>query len=87
MPIIIQQDATIYSLFISVNSSTCFRWCLHPSSGAHVTVSTASGISQTVTAVMNVTGWELVPVQSHSRQVYRWTIIGIYEERNGPGPI
>jgi len=49
MPIIVQQDATIYSLFIFVNRSTCFVWYLHPSSGAHVTVSTASGISTTVT--------------------------------------
>ena len=43
MPIIVQQDATIYSLFISVNRSTYFGWYHHPSSGAHVTVSTASG--------------------------------------------
>jgi hypothetical protein len=45
-----QHDATIYSLFMSVNCSTCFGWYLHPSSGAHITVSTASGISVTVTA-------------------------------------
>ena len=43
MPIIVQQDATIYSLFISVNRSTCFGWYLQPSSEAHVAVSTASG--------------------------------------------
>jgi len=49
MPIIVQQDATIYSLFISVNCATCFGWYLHTSSAAHVTVSTASGISKTVT--------------------------------------
>jgi len=29
---------------------TCFGWYLHPSSGAHTTVSTASGICHTVTA-------------------------------------
>jgi hypothetical protein len=46
---IAQQDAPIYSLFISVNCSTCFGWYLHPSSGA-ITVSTESGISVTVTA-------------------------------------
>jgi len=34
--IIIQQHTTIYSLFISVNCSTCFEWYLHPSSGAHI---------------------------------------------------
>ena len=61
MPITVQQDSIIYSLFISVNRSTCFGWYLHPSSGAHVTVSTTS----------DVTGRELepVPVQSRSRQV------------------
>jgi len=48
--IIIQQDATIYNLFISVNCFTCFGWYLHPSSGAHITVSTVSGIIGTVTA-------------------------------------
>jgi len=46
----VQQDATIYSLFISANRSTCFGWYIHPSSGANVTVSTAPGISKTVTA-------------------------------------
>jgi len=47
--ITVQQNATIYSSFISVNRSTRFGWYLHPPSGAHVTVSTASGISQIVT--------------------------------------
>jgi len=42
IPIIVQQDATVYSLFISANSSTCFGWYLHPSSRAHVTVSTVT---------------------------------------------
>jgi hypothetical protein len=40
----------IQFIYISVNCSTCFGWYLHPSSGAHITVSTASGISVTVTA-------------------------------------
>jgi len=36
-----------YTQFIlSVNCSTCFGWSLYPSSGAHITVSTASGTSQ-----------------------------------------
>ena len=67
MPIIVQQDAATYSLFISVNLPTCFGWYLHPSSGAHVTVSTESGISKTPTAiaVVNVTR---LPVQSRLRQ-------------------
>ena len=49
--IYIQQDATLHSLFISGNCSTCFGWYLHSSSGVHTTVSTASGTCQTVTAV------------------------------------
>jgi hypothetical protein len=51
IPIYIQQDATLHSLFISVNCSTCFGWYFQPSSGAHTTVSTASGICHTVTAI------------------------------------
>jgi hypothetical protein len=47
MSIIVQQDATIYSLFMSVNCCTCFGWYLHPSSGAHITVSTESTITAT----------------------------------------
>ena len=39
---------TVY--YISVNCSTCFGWYLHPSSGAHVTVSTAPGTGQTISA-------------------------------------
>jgi len=50
MAIIIQHDATLYSLFISVHYSTCFEWYLHQSSAAHITVSTVCGINETVTA-------------------------------------
>jgi len=50
IPIYIQQEAALHSLFISGNCSTCFGWYLHPSSGAHTTVSTVSGTCQTVTA-------------------------------------
>ena len=46
--IYIQQDASLHSLFISGNCSTCFGWYLHPSPGAHTTVSTASAICHTV---------------------------------------
>ena len=46
--ICIRQDATLFSLFIFGNCSTCFGWYLHPSSVAHTTVSTASGRCQTV---------------------------------------
>ena len=35
IPIQIQQDAKLHSLFISGNCCTCFGWYLHPSSGAH----------------------------------------------------
>jgi hypothetical protein len=51
IPIYIQQDATLRSLFISGNYSTRFGWYFHPPSGAHTTVSTASGICHTVTAI------------------------------------
>jgi hypothetical protein len=51
MSIIVRQDATTYSSFISVNCCTRFGWYLHPSSGAHVTLSTVSGISVSIRAV------------------------------------
>jgi hypothetical protein len=50
IPIYIQQEETLHILFMSGNFSTCFGWYLHPSSGAHTTVSTSSGICHTVTA-------------------------------------
>jgi len=50
IPIYIQQDETLHSLFTSGNCSTCFGWYHHPSSGAHTTVSTESGICQIATA-------------------------------------
>jgi hypothetical protein len=56
IPICIQQDATLHSLFISGNCSTCFGWYFHPSSEAHTTVSTASGICHTVTATCRYRG-------------------------------
>jgi len=65
MPIIVEEDATTYSLFIIVNSSTCFGWYLHPSSGAHVTVSTSCGTSKTVTATCRESDWmrTAIPIQ------------------------
>jgi len=56
IPIYIQQDATLHSIFISGNCSTYFGWYLQPSSGAHTTVSTASGICHTVTATCRDSG-------------------------------
>jgi hypothetical protein len=47
---------TLRSLFISGNCSTCFGWYLHPSSVAHSTVSTASGVCYTVTAICRYRG-------------------------------
>jgi hypothetical protein len=38
------------------NCSTCFRWYHHPSSGVQTTVSTASGICHTVTAICRYCG-------------------------------
>jgi hypothetical protein len=56
--IYIQQDATLHSLFISGNCSTCFGWYLHPSSGEQRTVSKASGICHTVTATCRYYIWK-----------------------------
>jgi hypothetical protein len=56
IPIYIQQDATLHSLFISGNCSTCFGCYFHPSPGAHATVSTAPGICHTFTATCRYRG-------------------------------
>jgi hypothetical protein len=48
------QRHTIY--FLSGNCSTCFGWYFHPSSGAHTTVCTASGICHTVAAICRYRG-------------------------------
>ena len=62
--------------FISVNCSTCFWWYLHPSSGAHTTVSTASGICQSVTATCRYRGRVETVYLPRQRQVARtvWQI-------------
>jgi len=49
-------SATLHSLFMSGNFSTCFGWYIHPSWGAHTTVSTASGICHSVTATYRYSG-------------------------------
>jgi hypothetical protein len=56
VPIYVQQDATLHSLLISGNCSTCFGWYFNPSSGAHTTVSTAYGICHTVIAICRYRG-------------------------------
>ena len=73
MPITVQQDATIYSVFISVNRSTCFGWYLHPSSGAHITVSTVAGISKTVTATCRERDWTGIEFPSNHVHSMQWT--------------
>jgi hypothetical protein len=46
----------VRQIIISGNCSTCFEWYFHPSSGAHTTVSTASGVCHTVTATCRYRG-------------------------------
>jgi len=48
-----------------------FRVVFHPSSGAHITVSTVSGSIETVTATCRERDWmgTAVPLQPRSRQV------------------
>jgi len=46
----------ITQFIISGNCSTCFGWYLRPWSGAHTTLSTASGICHTVTATCRYRG-------------------------------
>jgi hypothetical protein len=77
IPIFIQQYAMLHSLFISGNCSTCLGWYFHPSSGAHTTVSTASGICHTVTHVSNRTiwWWNLLTFQARAWQGYPILII------------
>jgi len=58
MATIIQQDAIVHSLFISVNCSTYFGWYFHPPSGAHNAVSTVSE-----------SGWMVTPVTFQPRSV------------------
>jgi len=54
--IYMQQVATLHSLFISGNCSTCFGWYHHPSQGAQTTVSTASGVCHTAIATCRYRG-------------------------------
>jgi hypothetical protein len=80
IPIYILQDATLHSLFISGNCSTCFRCYFHPSSGAHTTVSTGSGISHTVTATCRYSGYileyTLIPLK-HLNLVYDLILLNL----------
>jgi len=46
----------VTEFILSGNCSACFGWYHHPSSGAQTTVSTASGICHTVTAICRYRG-------------------------------
>ena len=50
----IQQDATLHSLFVSTNCSTCFGRYIYPV--AHITLITASGTCQNITATFRWRG-------------------------------
>ena len=69
MLIIVQRDSTIYSFFIAANCSTCFEWWHHPSSGAHITVFTASGTGRSVwAATSHYRGWtETISIHDSGR--------------------
>jgi hypothetical protein len=62
IPIYIQQDATLHSLFTTGNCTTCFGWYFHPSSGAHTTVSTAYIVTPLLLSAAIVEELELVSV-------------------------
>ena len=70
IPIYIQKDAALHSLFMSGNCSTCFGWYFHTSSEAHTTVSTASGICHIVEELEPVwvcCGWRTSPTAHSNR--------------------
>ena len=52
----------VTQFILSGNCSTCFGWYHHPSSGAQTTVSTASGICHTVTAICRYRGRVGTPI-------------------------
>jgi len=56
MSIIVQQNATIYSLLYFYKLLYIFGCLLHPSSGAHITVITAYGTGQTISAPFRYRG-------------------------------
>jgi hypothetical protein len=45
-----------YTVYLYVETALCFGLYIHPSSGAHTTVSTASGICHTVTDICRYRG-------------------------------
>ena len=53
---IYQTRCNVTQFILSGNCSTCFGWYHHPSSGAQTTVSTASGICDTLIAICRYRG-------------------------------
>jgi hypothetical protein len=45
-----------YTVYLYLETALHFGWYFHPSSGAHTTLSTASGICHTVTAICHFRG-------------------------------
>ena len=64
---------------LSGNCSTCFGWYHHPSSGAQTTVSTVSGICQTVTATCRYCG--RVGTAEHSSTIAAGSSNGVTNTR------
>jgi hypothetical protein len=56
IPIYNPTRCKVTQFILFVNCTTCFGWYLHPSSGAHTILSTASGICHTVTATCRYRG-------------------------------
>ena len=56
VPNIYPTRCNVKQFILSGNCYTCFGWYHHPSSGAQTTVSTASGICHTVTAICRYSG-------------------------------
>jgi hypothetical protein len=53
----ISNKMQLYTVYLYLETAlTCFGWYFHPSSGEHTTVSTASGICHTVTAICRYRG-------------------------------
>ena len=52
-------------VFHLTDCSTCFGWYLHPSSGAHITVSTVSEVNETGTATCGERDWMGTGSSSH----------------------
>ena len=62
MAIIVQQDATIYSITTSVNCSTCFGWYInHHQELITLHLQYLALMRPLLPPVVNVAGWELFP--------------------------